>query len=59
MNIRRNTAGGGPTLALTEFGLNLPDEVYYHPVISSLREKAELLIVLVNVSHAVNCEEIC
>jgi hypothetical protein len=50
MRIRRNTAGGAPTLALAEFGLNLPDEVYYHPVVSSLREKAELMIVLVNVS---------
>ncbi|KAJ3576387.1 hypothetical protein NP233_g482 [Leucocoprinus birnbaumii] len=48
MKIRRNTAGGGPTLALIEFGLDLPEEVYYHPVISSLREKAEILIVLVN-----------
>ncbi|KAF5349098.1 hypothetical protein D9756_009518 [Leucocoprinus leucothites] len=48
MKIRRNTAGGGPTLALIEFGLNIPDEVYYHPVIASLREKAEILIVLVN-----------
>ncbi|KAJ3561398.1 hypothetical protein NP233_g10215 [Leucocoprinus birnbaumii] len=48
MKIRRYTGGGAPTFALIEFGLDLPEEVYCHPVISSLRKKAEILIVLVN-----------
>ncbi|KXN86841.1 Delta(6)-protoilludene synthase [Leucoagaricus sp. SymC.cos] len=48
MRIRKNTAGGAPTLALTEFGLDLPDEVFDHPIVASLRDRAETLIVLVN-----------
>ncbi|KXN86840.1 Delta(6)-protoilludene synthase [Leucoagaricus sp. SymC.cos] len=48
MRIRKNTAGGAPTLALIEFGLDLPDEVFDHPIVTSLRDRAETLIVLVN-----------
>lgn len=54
ISIRRHTAGGNATLALTEFGLDLPEEVYHHPVIRSLREKAEYLIALINVSRLLN-----
>lgn len=50
LTLRRDTCGARPTLALIEFGLDLPEEVTSHPVLVSLREAAVDLIILVNVS---------
>ncbi|KXN81236.1 Delta(6)-protoilludene synthase [Leucoagaricus sp. SymC.cos] len=46
--IRRHTSGSYPTLALCEFGLNLPEEVYNHPIFVVLRDQAAELIALIN-----------
>lgn len=48
--LRRDTCGACPTLALIEFGLDLPEEVTSHPVVASLTQDAVDLIILVNVS---------
>ncbi|KAF8154199.1 terpenoid synthase [Crassisporium funariophilum] len=50
--LRRDTCGARPTLALTEFGLDLSDEVISHPTLSSLTENAVDLIILVNDMHS-------
>ena len=49
LKLRRNTAAGWSTLALIEFGLDLPDEVLQHPTIVSLTHGAVEMIVIVNV----------
>jgi len=49
LRLRRDTCGARPTLALTEFGLDLPDEVLAHPILVSLTQAAVDLIILVNV----------
>ncbi|KAF5346490.1 hypothetical protein D9756_010111 [Leucocoprinus leucothites] len=48
LKIRRHTSGSYPTLALCEFGLDLPEEVYYHPMFVVLRDQAAELIALIN-----------
>ncbi|KAF9528055.1 terpenoid synthase [Crepidotus variabilis] len=48
LKLRRGTVAGHSMLALTEFGLNLPDEVLNHPVIVALREAAVEMILIVN-----------
>lgn len=50
LRIRRHTSGSYPTLALCEFGLDLPEEVYRHPLFVVLRDQAADLIALINVS---------
>ncbi|PPQ95114.1 hypothetical protein CVT25_011657 [Psilocybe cyanescens] len=50
--LRRDTCGARPTLALIEFGLDLPEEVTAHPVIESLTQDAVDLIILVNDMHS-------
>lgn len=52
MPFRRDTCGARPTLVLTEFGLDLPDYVTSHPIISALMEDAVDLIIFVNVRSA-------
>jgi hypothetical protein len=52
MPFRRDTCGARPTLVLTEFGLDLPDYVTSHPVMSALMEDAVDLIIFVNVRRA-------
>ncbi|KAF5329687.1 hypothetical protein D9619_008947 [Psilocybe cf. subviscida] len=52
MPFRRDTCGARPTLVLTEFGLNLPDYVTSHPVMSALMEDAVDLIIFVNDLHS-------
>ena len=52
MPFRRDTCGARPTLVLTEFGLDLPEYVTSHPVISALMEDAVDLIIFVNVRRA-------
>ncbi|KAJ3562898.1 hypothetical protein NP233_g9287 [Leucocoprinus birnbaumii] len=48
LKIRRHTSGSYPTLALCEFGLDLPEEVYQHPLFVVLRDQAADLIALIN-----------
>lgn len=50
MDLRRETSGARPTVALTEFGLDLPESVTSHPTIVSLTQSSVDLIVLTNVS---------
>ncbi|KAJ3566265.1 hypothetical protein NP233_g7106 [Leucocoprinus birnbaumii] len=48
LKVRRHTSGSYPTLALCEFGLDLPEEVYHHPMFVVLRDQAAELIALIN-----------
>uniref|UniRef100_A0A8H7XMK6 Terpene synthase n=1 Tax=Psilocybe cubensis TaxID=181762 RepID=A0A8H7XMK6_PSICU len=50
--LRRDTCGARPTLALIEFGLDLPEEVTSDPVIQALTQDAVDLIILVNDMHS-------
>ncbi|CAA7262204.1 unnamed protein product [Cyclocybe aegerita] len=52
LRLRRDTCGARPTLALIEFGLNLPNEVVRHPSLVALTEAAVDLIILVNDMHS-------
>ena len=49
LSVRRNACGCLPSFALCEFGLNLPEEVYYHPRMVALREQGTDLVAVVNV----------
>ena len=49
LSIRRDTTGCVPAFTLCEFGLNLPEEVLYHPQMVALREQATDLIAIDNV----------
>jgi hypothetical protein len=46
---RRHTSGTYPCLAMSEIGMDLPDEVAYHPVIVELNDYAADLIAIENV----------
>ena len=39
-----------PSFVLCEFGLELPEEAYHHPIMDELREQATDLIAIGNVS---------
>jgi len=47
--LRIDTAGPRATLAIIEFGLNLPDEILQSPIIAALTESASVLIAVINV----------
>lgn len=47
--IRRDTCGAKPTFALIEFGLDIPEEVLFHPSVSKLTRGATDLIAVINV----------
>jgi len=49
LSIRRDACGCLPSFALCEFGLNLPEEVFYHPRMAALRVQGTDLVALVNV----------
>jgi len=49
--IRRDSSGCLPTFALCEFGLNLPEEAFYHPRMVALREQGTDLIFIGNVRY--------
>lgn len=49
--IRRYSSGCLPSFALCEFGLDLPEEAYHHPIMDELREQATDLIAIGNVSN--------
>jgi hypothetical protein len=47
--LRRDTCGVMSTLAIVEFGLDLPDYVLKYPIVVSLREGAIKLIGIINI----------
>ena len=49
LSIRRDSSGCLPSFALCEFGLNLPEEAFYHPRMVALREQGTDLIAIGNV----------
>lgn len=49
LTLRRDACGGKSTLALIEFGLDLPEEVMQHATVQSLTRVAVELIIVVNV----------
>ena len=48
--LRRDTAATPTTIGLQEIGLDLPNEVYFHPVLASLTQDAEDMLIVINVS---------
>ena len=48
--LRRETCGAKPSFSFFALGLNMPTEVFEHPLIMSLVECATDLIAIVNVS---------
>ena len=51
LTLRRDTCGAKPTFSFFGLGLNIPDEVFNHPLMISLIENATDLIAITNVSH--------
>ena len=51
LSLRRDTCGAKPTFSFFGLGLNIPDEVFNHPLMISLIENATDLIAITNVSH--------
>ena len=49
LRLRRETSAGRPTLALVEFGLELPENVMQYEVVKEMRDIAVDLIIFVNV----------
>ncbi|KAG1730725.1 terpenoid synthase [Suillus occidentalis] len=46
IKLRRDTCGTKPAIAINEMGMDLPDEVFYHPIIVELVECiAELMLI--------------
>ena len=54
LDYRRNNVGGRSLFFIGEMGLNLPDEVYYHPVISKMRDYTIDLLGIENVSNDID-----
>jgi len=48
LSIRRDSSGCLPSFALCEFGLDLPEEAFYHPRMAALREQGTDLIAIGN-----------
>ena len=57
LSIRRDSSGCLPSFALCEFGLNLPEEAFYHPRMAALREQGTYLIAIGNVRLNYFCSE--
>jgi len=49
LKLRRYTIGAEPSFLLHEMGMDLPDEVFYHPVIMELAENIIDLVLIDNV----------
>ncbi|KAF8799734.1 terpenoid synthase [Phlegmacium glaucopus] len=54
--LRRDTCGGKPTFSFFGLGLNIPDEVFQHPLMISLIENATDLIAITNDMHSYRLE---
>jgi hypothetical protein len=50
LKLRRYTVGLKPSLPIYEMGMDLPDEVFHHPLIMNLTECITDLVVIDNVS---------
>jgi hypothetical protein len=50
LKLRRYTVGVRPCFPLYEMGMDLPDEVFYHPVVMDLAECITDLVVIDNIS---------
>lgn len=51
VEVRRGTIASRPAFAIFELELDIPDEVYHHPVLESLRLGAIDMICIGNVSN--------
>lgn len=51
---RRTLCGAKSALALIEFGLDMPEEAWSHPVVKALRESTVDMIAILNV-RALGC----
>ena len=51
--LRRDTCGAKPTFSFFGLGLNIPNEVFDHPLMISLIENATDLIAITNVCHLI------
>jgi len=49
LQIRRLSSGCLPSFTLCEFGLDLPEDVFNHPMLTELRQQATDLIAIGNV----------
>ena len=49
LQIRRLSSGCLPSFTLCEFGLDLPEDVFHHPLLTELRQQATDLIAIGNV----------
>ncbi|KAG1746797.1 isoprenoid synthase domain-containing protein [Suillus occidentalis] len=57
LKLRRYTGGAQPCLVICEMGMDLPDEVFYHPVIMGLAECITDLLVIDNDMISYNKEQ--
>ncbi|KAF4609589.1 hypothetical protein D9613_012270 [Agrocybe pediades] len=54
--LRRDTCGAKPSFSFFGLGLNIPDEVFHHPLVISMIEGATDLIAVTNDMHSYNLE---
>ena len=58
MAVRRDTVGAKPSFALLEMDMELPQEVFDHPTLATLRDIATDMLYLANVcSPSQNCSQ--
>ncbi|KAG1778943.1 isoprenoid synthase domain-containing protein [Suillus placidus] len=57
LKLRRLTVGVKPSFAICEMGMDLPDEVFYHPVVVELAEISTDLILIGNDMVSYNKEQ--
>ncbi|CAA7261880.1 unnamed protein product [Cyclocybe aegerita] len=57
MEVRRDTIGAKPSFALLEHDMELPDDVFYHPLLEKLREWAIDMLILGNDLCSYNVEQ--
>nr|8GY0_A Chain A, Terpene synthase [Agrocybe pediades]8GY0_B Chain B, Terpene synthase [Agrocybe pediades] len=55
--LRRDTCGGKPSFSFFGLGLNIPKEVFAHPMFISMTESATDLIAITNDMHSYNLEQ--
>jgi hypothetical protein len=54
--LRRDTCGAKPSFSFFGLGLNLPEEVFEHPLMVSLTERAADLVAMTNDMHSYSLE---
>ncbi|KAG1889676.1 terpenoid synthase [Suillus fuscotomentosus] len=57
LKLRRKTVGVKPSFSIFEMGIDLPDEVFYHPVIMNLADCITELIIIDNDMMSYNKEQ--